>query len=379
MGIVNVTPDSFSDGGSFFTPEKAVAHALNLLDDGALAFAPTGGGVQTGYGEVASVAAYFDTGAGPVSWNGVAVLNVNAINTAGGSQTYTLVIDISNDPAFGTYVTPASANPLATGQVVLPVFNVYNQVTYRYLRLRKILSGTDPSITVQAFVMPLSALASLTQAELTQLLAVYAGDWQAAVSNFQAWMSGSATGGPNANGQYPLSDGAGGTVYADCPAALAAIVANASVNVGLFTALGSTTIPDDINRITTSGYNVIGVGAASYVATTATGLTPSPITAQSANGRWFTLCEDEVSPEMFGAIGDGSSHPASGLYASLAALQALYPFATSLTQEMDWLAWQAALNNGGFIVAPTRTYKMCNSATASMTPLTVIAGQSWAR
>jgi hypothetical protein len=176
-----------------------------------------------------------------------------------------------------------------------------------------------------------------------------------------------------------LSDGAGGTVLADCPAALAAIVANASVNVGLFTALGATTIPADINLIQTSGYNTIGVGAARYVATTATGLTPSPITAETANGRWFTLCEDEVSPEMFGAIGDGSSHPASGLYVSLAALQAVYPFATSLDQEMDWLAWQAALNHGGFVVAPTRTYKMCNSSTPSMTPLTVIAGQSWAR
>lgn len=35
MGIVNVTPDSFSDGGQFFTPETAVAHALGLLAAGA--------------------------------------------------------------------------------------------------------------------------------------------------------------------------------------------------------------------------------------------------------------------------------------------------------------------------------------------------------
>jgi dihydropteroate synthase len=35
MGIVNVTPDSFSDGGRFFDPEAAVAHALQLLDEGA--------------------------------------------------------------------------------------------------------------------------------------------------------------------------------------------------------------------------------------------------------------------------------------------------------------------------------------------------------
>lgn len=35
MGIVNVTPDSFSDGGAFLRPEAAVAHALELLDEGA--------------------------------------------------------------------------------------------------------------------------------------------------------------------------------------------------------------------------------------------------------------------------------------------------------------------------------------------------------
>ena len=35
MGVVNVTPDSFSDGGSFLAPERAVEHALRLLDEGA--------------------------------------------------------------------------------------------------------------------------------------------------------------------------------------------------------------------------------------------------------------------------------------------------------------------------------------------------------
>lgn len=35
MGIVNVTPDSFSDGGLFVDAEKAVTHAMQLLDDGA--------------------------------------------------------------------------------------------------------------------------------------------------------------------------------------------------------------------------------------------------------------------------------------------------------------------------------------------------------
>jgi dihydropteroate synthase len=35
MGIINVTPDSFSDGGEFFDPAVAIAHGHKLLEDGA--------------------------------------------------------------------------------------------------------------------------------------------------------------------------------------------------------------------------------------------------------------------------------------------------------------------------------------------------------
>ena len=35
LGIVNVTPDSFSDGGRFFSPQDAVAHGLRLIEEGA--------------------------------------------------------------------------------------------------------------------------------------------------------------------------------------------------------------------------------------------------------------------------------------------------------------------------------------------------------
>ncbi|MEA2935214.1 MAG: dihydropteroate synthase [Variibacter sp.] len=35
MGIVNVTPDSFSDGGRFIEPEVAISHARTLIVDGA--------------------------------------------------------------------------------------------------------------------------------------------------------------------------------------------------------------------------------------------------------------------------------------------------------------------------------------------------------
>lgn len=35
MGVLNITPDSFSDGGRYFSPERAVEHALTMLDAGA--------------------------------------------------------------------------------------------------------------------------------------------------------------------------------------------------------------------------------------------------------------------------------------------------------------------------------------------------------
>ena len=35
MGVVNVTPDSFSDGGCYFETGRAIAHAYRLLEEGA--------------------------------------------------------------------------------------------------------------------------------------------------------------------------------------------------------------------------------------------------------------------------------------------------------------------------------------------------------
>lgn len=35
MGVLNVTPDSFSDGGRWFDPDSAVGHGVNMLDQGA--------------------------------------------------------------------------------------------------------------------------------------------------------------------------------------------------------------------------------------------------------------------------------------------------------------------------------------------------------
>ncbi|MBU6178957.1 MAG: dihydropteroate synthase, partial [Verrucomicrobia bacterium] len=52
MGIVNVTPDSFSDGGRFNSVDAAVDHAKRLVAEGA-AFIDVGGeSTRPGAGEV---------------------------------------------------------------------------------------------------------------------------------------------------------------------------------------------------------------------------------------------------------------------------------------------------------------------------------------
>jgi dihydropteroate synthase len=59
MGVINVTPDSFSDGGRFLTPERALDHAreqlaagAELLDLGAESTRPGGGVYGAGASEV---------------------------------------------------------------------------------------------------------------------------------------------------------------------------------------------------------------------------------------------------------------------------------------------------------------------------------------
>ncbi|WP_083372910.1 dihydropteroate synthase [Paraoerskovia marina] len=52
MGVVNVTPDSFSDGGRWFTPDAAVAHGRALLAEGADILDVGGESTRPGAGRV---------------------------------------------------------------------------------------------------------------------------------------------------------------------------------------------------------------------------------------------------------------------------------------------------------------------------------------
>lgn len=52
----------------------------------------------------------------------------------------------------------------------------------------------------------------------------------------------------------------------------------------------------------------------------------------------------QMTPYDFGAIADGTVHPLSERYASLALAQVDYPFVTSLTQSIDYAAFQRCVN-----------------------------------
>lgn len=52
MGVLNVTPDSFSDGGSFHAPDQAVEHALRMYEDGAGVVDIGGESTRPGAGDV---------------------------------------------------------------------------------------------------------------------------------------------------------------------------------------------------------------------------------------------------------------------------------------------------------------------------------------
>ena len=89
---------------------------------------------------------------------------------------------------------------------------------------------------------------------------------------------------------------------------------------------------DILDGALTAGGGTI-TGPLNYTAT-------GTITSRSAQDR----AADHVHAKDFGAIFDGNSHPLSAYFSTLAAAQVVYPKATSLTNEIDGIAVQAALD-----------------------------------
>lgn len=67
--------------------------------------------------------------------------------------------------------------------------------------------------------------------------------------------------------------------------------------------------------------------------------------------------------KSYGAIGDGSLHPLSERFSTLAEAQAVYPFVTLLSQQIDWAAAQLSLNTNNIIYATAGTYLITDELT----------------
>lgn len=197
-------------------------------------------GAGTYYGKVGGTARIFDTGSDTDRWDGLVGFSIEAV--AAGS-TYQFIVQGSSSSTFASDVqTLATYLPAAVTQEVLPISSMFNEVVYRYLRLKMVLTGSAPSVTTTTWVQPLAEIEGLTFPELITIQGVYWDNYAAAVSNLRAWMAGTETGGPYLDGRYPLSDGQGNKVLAYAPAALASrsSLAELSDRVGEFQTVAAT-------------------------------------------------------------------------------------------------------------------------------------------
>lgn len=129
----------------------------------------------------------------------------------------------------------------------------------------------------------------------------------------------------------------------------------ASTAAGLIGITGGGQVQDHIDAITaTTGSNVVPF------LNTGTGATARKIQP--------VLRDLPLNPKDYGAIGDAFFHPLSERFATLGAAQAVYPFVTSLTQSIDGVAIQAALNEAardvnrrGVVRLPVGYYPLSDS------------------
>ena len=109
MGVLNVTPDSFSDGGRWADPEAAVAHARELIAQGADIIDVGGGGTPPPAGGVGA--------AGGTTPAGSAIISVDTIHAATAEAVIDAGAHIINDVS-GGLADPAMHGLIARTGVV---------------------------------------------------------------------------------------------------------------------------------------------------------------------------------------------------------------------------------------------------------------------
>ena len=149
------------------------------------------------------------------------------------------------------------------------------------------------------------------------------------------------------------SPGGSDDIIGTCPGTSGDVVVQPCASPGG----GAATVADDIAKQGGSDINrVKGLNRVPFLTNTGTaaadGAKPpiggGPVRNQAFGVDGYRLKRPTphgyFDPFDYGAIADGDTHPLSGYFANLAAAQAVFPHATSLTNELDWAAVQAAIN-----------------------------------
>lgn len=114
---------------------------------------------------------------------------------------------------------------------------------------------------------------------------------------------------------------------------------------GLYHELAHLSVPANVTRLRTAGFWREGDGQQvfSRMARSPRWLLP-PRMVRTADGACWQSVDTQVTPATFGEIADGAYHALGERFPTLAAARRVYPFATSLTQSIDWAAVQMLAN-----------------------------------
>ena len=148
MGIVNVTPDSFSDGGKFNTPEEAIRRAKNLVEEGADIIDIGGESTRPG--------------ATPISWK-EEWARIEPVLKGLNSQFSTLNFQLSVD----TYHPETAERAVAAGATIVNC--VYPEPVEAMLELLASNSGVElviPSNLIDSKLSPLNSQLSTFNSRL---------------------------------------------------------------------------------------------------------------------------------------------------------------------------------------------------------------------
>ena len=148
MGIVNVTPDSFSDGGKFNTPEEAIRRAKNLVEEGADIIDIGGESTRPG--------------ATPISWE-EEWARIEPVLEGLNSQFSTLNFQLSVD----TYHPETAERAVAAGATIVNC--VYPEPVEAMLELLASNSGVElviPSKLIDSKLSPLNSQLSTFNSRL---------------------------------------------------------------------------------------------------------------------------------------------------------------------------------------------------------------------